>query len=266
MASSNWSKKPFSARSDSGVARQPSRNASAAGRVFVPHLKAPRTDFPLFGGKRVKPSIEGLDKLLHYYGVELQPETLKQIWEFHQLLRANNDDQDLTRLNAFETMVERHYADCTLINAYVSKWPARMIDVGSGAGFPGIPLKIVNPGIRLTLCEPRPNRINFLNMVIEKMGLKGIDVFGHKVTSRSMTIPVEGVISRAFELMEKTLPRIANSLKVGGRVFFMKGPAVADELKTFHPEDYGYKFVGKHFYTIPNSTQERALIILERVE
>ena len=66
------------------------------------------------------------------------------------------------------------------------------------------------------------------------MGLKGIDVFGHKVTSRSMTIPVDGVISRAFELMEKTLPRIANSLKIGGRVFFMKGPAVADELKTFH--------------------------------
>ncbi len=93
MASSNWSKKPFSR---DGAGRLPSRNGSAAGRDFVPHLKAPRTDFPLFNGKRVKPSLEGLDKLLHYYGVELQPETLKQIWEFHQLLRANNDDQDLT--------------------------------------------------------------------------------------------------------------------------------------------------------------------------
>ena len=261
MASDSWHKK-----SADRSGRLPARAGSTAGRDFVPHLKAPRTDFPLFGGKRVTPSLAGLDKLLHYYGVELQPDTLKQIWEFHQLLRANNDDQDLTRLNAFETMVERHYADCTLINAYVPKWPARMIDVGSGAGFPGIPLKIVNPQIRLTLCEPRPNRINFLNMVIEKMGLKGIDVFGHKVTSRSMDIPVDGVISRAFELMEKTLPRIANSLKVGGRGFFMKGPAVADELKTFYPEDFGYKFVGEHFYTIPNSTQERALIILERVE
>ena len=124
----------------------------------------------------------------------------------------------------------------------------------------------MNPHVRLTLCEPRPNRINFLNMVIEKMGLRGIDVFGHKVTSRSMTIPVDGVISRAFEWMEKTLPRLANSLKVGGRVYFMKGPGVADELKVFHPEDFGYKMVAKHFYTIPNSTQDRALVILERVE
>jgi 16S rRNA (guanine527-N7)-methyltransferase len=261
MASDSWHKSP---KKWSG--RTPARAGSTAGRDFVPHLKAPRTEFPLFNGKRVKPSLEGLDKLLHYYGVELEPATLSQFLEFHQLLRANNEDQDLTRLNAFETMVERHYADCTLINAYVPEWPARMIDVGSGAGFPGIPLKLVNPHIRLTLCEPRPNRINFLNMVIEKMGLKGIDVFGHKVTSRSMTLPVDGVISRAFEWMEKTLPRLANSLKVGGRVYFMKGPGVADELKVFHPEDFGYKLIAKHFYTIPNSTQDRALVILERVE
>ena len=129
MANSSWSKNS-----------KPRSGASALGKDFIPHMKAPRTEFPLFNGKRVTPSLAGLDKLLHYYGVELQEPTLKQIWEFHQLLRANNDDQDLTRLNAFETMVERHYADCTLINAYVPKWPARMIDVGSGAGFPGIPL------------------------------------------------------------------------------------------------------------------------------
>ena len=135
MASDSWHKSP---KKWSG--RTPARAGSTAGRDFVPHLKAPRTEFPLFNGKRVKPSLEGLDKLLHYYGVELEPATLAQFWEFHQLLRANNEDQDLTRLNAFETMVERHYADCTLINAYVPEWPARMIDVGSGAGFPGIPL------------------------------------------------------------------------------------------------------------------------------
>lgn len=233
--------------------------------TFVKRNKV-RTEFPLFGGKRIKPSVEGLNKLLHFHGVEMQKETLEKFWAYHQMIREHNGDQDLTRLNAFETIVERHYADCTLINAYVPEWPLRMIDVGSGAGFPGIPLKLVNPEIRLTLCEPRPNRIEFLNKVIEKLDLKGIDVFGHKVTSRSMRLPVDGVISRAFELMEKTLPRLGNSLKVGGKVFFMKGPAVTEELSTLNPEDFGYKLAGKHFYTIPNSTQERALIILERVQ
>ena len=225
-----------------------------------------RTEFPTFGGKRVTPSVEGLKKLLGYHGVELEDDTLKQLWQYHTLIRENNGDQDLTRLNAFETMVERHYADCTLINAYVEEWPHRMIDIGSGAGFPGMPLKIVNPYIHLTLCEPRPNRVNFLNMVIEKLGLQGIDVFGHKVTSHSMTIPVDGAISRAFELIEKTLLRLEHSLKVGGKAYFMKGPAVRDELATLVPERYGYKLEAAHYYKIPNSTQQRALVILERIK
>jgi 16S rRNA (guanine527-N7)-methyltransferase len=46
----------------------------------------------------------------------------------------------------------------------------------------------------------------------------------------------------------------------------MKGPGVAEELAVFHPEDFGYKLLDKHFYTIPNSTQDRALIVLERME
>lgn len=194
--------------------------------------------------------------------MELEKHTLDKLWEFHNLLRSHNDDQDLTRLNAFETIVERHYADCTLINAFVDEWPRTMLDIGSGAGFPGIPLKLVNPDIHLTLCEPRPNRVDFLNLVIKELGLKDIEVFGHKATSNSLVTPVDGIITRAFEVMDKTLLRISNALKPGGRAFFMKGPAVKEELEQFATQ--GYEFVGKHFYTIPNSTQERALIVLER--
>ena len=209
------------------------------------------------------------EELVEYckgFGLVLDERVISGLRKYCALLQEWNQKMNLTSIVEEGQVIEKHFLDSLLVAKSYRFDGRKVADVGSGAGFPGIPLKIVNPSIRLTLCEPRPNRINFLNMAIEKMGLRGIDVFGHKVTSRSMDIPVGGVISRAFELMEKTLPRLANSLKVGGRVYFMKGPAVADELKTFHPEDFGYKFVGKHFYTIPNSTQERALIILERVE
>jgi len=225
--------------------------------------KGPRTTgFPLFNGRRLTPSRQSLGTLLEYYGIELQKQTLDQLWEFHNILRSHNDDQDLTRLNAFETIVERHYADCILINAYVEKWPRTMLDIGSGAGFPGIPLKLVNPEIQLTLCEPRPNRVDFLNLVIRELGLKGIEVFGHKATSNSLLTPVEGVITRAFESMDKTLLRLSNALVPGGRAYFMKGPAVREEMELITLE--GYQYVAKHFYTIPNSTQDRALIVLAR--
>jgi 16S rRNA (guanine527-N7)-methyltransferase len=211
---------------------------------------------------RVNPNPKGLDFLLKKHGVELKPQVIDKLWEYHCLVRENNEDGDLTRLRAFETMVERHYADCTIINAFVEEWPERMLDIGSGAGFPGFPLKIVNPQIKLTLCEPRPKRVEFLNMVIEKLNLKDIDVFGHKATSNSLIEPVDGVITRAFEVMDKTLLRIDKALKPGGRAIFMKGPAVREELKVFKNDEYTIE--AEHFYTIPNSTQDRALIILRR--
>ena len=209
----------------------------------------------------VKPSLHGLDVLLRRHGIALNGETLNKLWHFHSLLREHNKDQDLTRLNAFSTIVEKHYADCMIINSFVKKWPSKMLDIGSGAGFPGIPLKLANPNIHLILCEPRPRRVEFLNLAIKELGLQGIEIFGHKVTSNSMTEPVEGVICRAFGSIAETLPRLGNCLKKGGKAYFMKGPAVKQELGTQFSE---YAIKEKHFYTIPNSAQQRALIVLER--
>ncbi len=239
-------------------APRPSRSRNVPGAP----RKAPRKNFPQFGGKRLTPSRHSLGDLLQYHGVELDASTLDQLWAFHQLLRANNDDQDLTRLNAFETIVERHYADCTIINAFMDEWPSTMLDIGSGAGFPGIPLKLVNPDVDLTLCEPRPNRVQFLNLVIRELGLRKIRVFGHKATSNSLQQPVDGVITRAFEVMDQTLLRVEKVLKPGGKAIFMKGPAVKEELATF--QNPQYKIIGDNFYTIPNSTQDRALIVMQR--
>jgi 16S rRNA (guanine527-N7)-methyltransferase len=210
---------------------------------------------------RLKPGRQSLDILLRKHGIELKKETLDKLWLFHGLLRENNRDQDLTRLNAFESIVERHYADCMIINSFVREWPGKMLDIGSGAGFPGIPLKLVNPQINLILCEPRPNRINFLNMAIEKLALQGISVFGHKVTSSSMKEPVDGIICRAFGSIAETLPRLGSCLKKGGVAYFMKGPAVKEELRNWKSEEY--RIAEKYFYTIPNSTQQRSLIVLE---
>jgi 16S rRNA (guanine527-N7)-methyltransferase len=212
---------------------------------------------------RLKPNMQSLDILLRSHGVELKKETLDRLWLFHGLLRENNKDQDLTRLNAFETIVERHYADCMIINSFVQKWPDKMLDIGSGAGFPGIPLKLANPQINLILCEPRPNRINFLEMAIRELNLQGISVFGHKVTSSSMKEPVGGIICRAFGSIAETLPRLGSCLKKSGKAYFMKGPAVKEELCGFKSDEY--KILETHFYTIPNSVQRRALLILERL-
>jgi 16S rRNA (guanine527-N7)-methyltransferase len=198
--------------------------------------------------------------------VELRRETVEKLWQYHRLLIESNSDGDLTRLRSFPTIVERHYADSILPSAYVPHWPSPMIDIGTGAGFPGIPLKIVHPEIDLTLCEPRPQRIAFLQKVIDRLELQGVEVFGHKVTSQSMRRPIRGAMSRAFELFPKTLLRLENSMEIGGRAYFFKGPAAVEELKEWKRSPMeGWEVVEEHWFTIPNSTQERSLIVVERV-
>jgi 16S rRNA (guanine527-N7)-methyltransferase len=97
-----------------------------------------------------------------------------------------------------------------------------MVDIGTGAGFPGIILKIQNPELELTLAEPRPNRIQFLNDVIRELQLKKISVFGHKVTSNSFSSPVSMVITRALETIDKTILRSSGAVNVGTQLVFMK--------------------------------------------
>ncbi len=206
-----------------------------------------------------------LDQYLKSYGVTLKTPVLDKLWAYHQLLRKHNHDQDLTRLIGFETIAQRHYADCMILhNKMGGVWPSPLVDIGSGAGFPGIMLKLMSPKTKIVLAEPRPRRVDFLNLVISELGLQDISVFGHKVTSKSLTDPFAGAITRAFEDISITLLRVSKALSVGGQAMFMKGPAVVEELKTLdHP---GWKLTKNEVYRIPNTTLDRALVIFERIE
>ena len=147
----------------------------------------------------IRPSKVVLGQLLARYGVHLRPPTLDKLWVYHQLLREHNHDQDLTRLIGFDTIAQRHYADCMILHGLMQgRWPSPLVDVGTGAGFPGSMIKLMSPSTRMVLAEPRPRRVQFLELAIRELGLTDISVFGHKVTSRSLTQPFAATITRAF--------------------------------------------------------------------
>jgi len=217
-----------------------------------------------FSQKRVTPNQENMDQMLRKAGITLKPNQVDQLWKYHQLIRKRNDDRELTRIVGFEPMVVKHYIDCMIVGD-LCRIPSPIVDVGSGAGFPGIPLKIRYPNLKMILAEPRPKRIDFLNEVIRELGLKDIEVFEHKVVSRSFTIPVKAVITRAVETMDKTALRTSAALEMGGQLIFMKGPNANDEMKEMKRR-FGQSFnlVLDHPYTLPDSPHERRLVIYEK--
>lgn len=188
-----------------------------------------------------------------------------QIWLYHTLLREKNEAYDLTRIYQFDNMVQKHYIDCILVAKLLRRnIPSPILDIGTGPGLPGIPLKIVSPKTMFILSEGRHKRIRFLKEAVEALGLKGIEIYEGKITA-SFSRPVGGVITRALESIPKTLVRVRNCLYQGGKAIFMKGPHCDDELKeAIETLDAEYGLAQDIAYNIPHSKHRRRLIVFEK--
>ena len=118
------------------------------------------------------PGPKALEAILKRCGIALDGEQLGRLWRYHQMLRAANAELNLTRIHNFENMVLKHYVDSLLVLRFV-ELPSPLIDMGSGPGLPGIPLKIARPEVRMILAEPRGAGRTFLREVCERLGSEG---------------------------------------------------------------------------------------------
>ena len=174
-------------------------------------------------------------------------------------LREANAELNLTRIHNFENMVLKHYVDSLLVLEFV-ELPAPLIDMGSGPGLPGIPLKIARPEVPMILAEPRGARADFLREVCEQLGLKGVEVYAHKV-GPDYPGQVGGVITRAVGSIPETLDRVASCLGPGGRMIFMKGPECDQEIGrgARSRTRVVFRLAADHAYAIPGTTHHRRL-------
>ncbi len=211
------------------------------------------------------PGPKALELILKQCGIVLDGESIGLLWRYHQMLRAANTRLNLTRIHNFENMVLKHYVDSLLVLRFV-ELPSPLMDMGSGPGLPGIPLKIARPGVRMILAEPRGARAEFLREVSEQLGLAETEVYAHKV-GPDYPGQVAGVITRAVASIPETLDRVASCLAPGGRMIFMKGPECDDEVAEAARSHAGsFQILEDHAYAIPGTTHHRRLVVYERME
>lgn len=208
---------------------------------------------------------DGLGAMLTASGVALSAAQVDTLWRYHQLLRAHNSDADLTRLHAFATMVSLHYVDCLLaVQKVADLLPARLLDIGTGAGFPGIPLQIARPDVTVLLCEMRARRVAFLTQAVATCGLRSEVV--HETLNRSTGLQAGGIITRAFEKVGATLQRVARLVPAGGVAIFLKGPNCqpeVDEAAQTHAR--GWRLERDVAYGIPMTTHSRRVLVYRRL-
>ena len=195
--------------------------------------------------------------------IDLEPDMAARFWKFHQLLRARNQELDLTRIHNFEAMVLKHYVD-SVLPATLTDLPSPLLDIGTGAGFPGIPLKIFRPDLPMILAEGRARRLAFLEEAIAALSLSDVSVFPHKVNEK-FDLPIQGIITRDFESVAKTLKRALGFLPQNGKAIFMKGPSVDPELEEADREfNADFELMEDRSYTIGETQLKRRLVVYER--
>jgi 16S rRNA (guanine(527)-N(7))-methyltransferase RsmG len=223
----------------------------------------PRTS--LSPARRQPPGLEELQSLLLECGIRFSAGQVRQLWAYHLLLRENNPQLNLTRIHNFTNMVHKLYVD-SILPAQLLKLPSPLLDLGTGAGMPGIPLKIAAPELEMVLAETRRNRVAFLEMTCKGLQLSGVRIIAHAI-HEDFAEPVQGVITRAVESISATLARIRGCLAQGGLAIFMKGPHCDEEMKEAATRLQGqYQLLQDHPYCIPRTRHERRLVVFQRLD
>lgn len=233
----------------------------------MPQYKTPdrkKPSKPTYGAP-LSESKSSLGLLLDEAGIILDDRQLDLLWRFHLLLRRHTEEYDLTRLRSFRDIVVKHYIDCMIVPTLI-ELPSPLLDIGTGAGFPGIPLKIIRPECEIILAESRSRRVEFLEQAVKELGLRGIRIYGRGVLPGRMGEKAAGVITRALETAEKTLNRVEYLLEPGGQVILMKGPQSGDEIaEALRLKSESYALNKNISYTLPGTRYRRKLVIFEKI-
>lgn len=159
----------------------------------------------------------------------------EQFVRYFELLTEWNAVMNLTAITEFTEVVEKHFVDSSLLAGYIKENTSEsLIDIGTGAGFPGVPLKILFPEIKVTLLDSLNKRIRFLNTVIQELGLEGIEAihgraeeYGIKEAYREQyDLCVSRAVARLSSLCEFCIPFV----KKGGAFVAYKATKSEEEL------------------------------------
>jgi 16S rRNA (guanine527-N7)-methyltransferase len=203
-------------------------------------------------------------------GISLSADQLEQFMDYLALLRKWNRVINLTALNSMEEIVVKHFLDSLTLLPHLPE-KARILDLGSGAGFPGLPIKIVRPGQAITLVDASAKKISFLKEVVRCLNLSGTRVLQGFVSKRSPTLlgsdRFEIIVARAVGKLIDLLSGLYPYLEKGGELLLMKGREGPQEIFILKDEigKRGFRIEAPIDLTLPFLEQERILIFLTKI-
>ena len=214
---------------------------------------------------------EKLKLKVNKLNIKLNDKQLEKFYNYMIILLKWNENINLTAITEPEEIITKHFIDSLTVAKYIEN-NSKIVDVGTGAGFPGIPLAIVNDSSSFTLVDSLNKRINFLNEVTNNIELKNVttihnraEEFGNNKQYREMyDIAVSRAVARLNILVEYLLPAV----KIGGKCICMKGSDVQEEIVESKKaiELLGGKIEKIEEFYLPDTNIQRTIIIINKIK
>lgn len=213
--------------------------------------------------------LEGLKE----WNIELTTEQQLQFEMYYDLLVEWNSFMNLTGITDYEEVLVKHFLDSVaLAKELTESKDIKLMDMGTGAGFPGLPLKIIYPDMKVTLVDSLNKRINFLNEVIRILDLKDIETIHARAEElarkdeyrEQYDMVVSRAVARTSTLAEFCIPYV----KVGGFFVPYKSGSIEEELEE---AKYAFQVLGGKLdklynFKVPNSDLQRSLIYVKKIK
>lgn len=215
-----------------------------------------------------------MELLLNYaknYGINLDKKALERFENYYNFLVEYNHHTNLTSITEKNDVIIKHFLDSVILTKFFKlNSDIKLIDVGTGAGFPGVPIKIANPKINLTLLDSLNKRIIFLNKLLEKLNLTA-EVFHNRAEecgkNKNFREKFNMVTSRAVAKLTVLSEYCLPLLKVGGFFVSLKGSNIEDELEESVKsiKVLGGKIERVEKFDLPEEKGSRSLVIIKKV-
>ncbi|GEQ06302.1 MULTISPECIES: 16S rRNA (guanine(527)-N(7))-methyltransferase RsmG [Staphylococcus] len=214
--------------------------------------------------------VEWLTKQLSTHGIELSEQQQQQFQTYYQMLVEWNEKMNLTSITEEHEVYLKHFYDSIAPSFYADfSQSMSLCDVGAGAGFPSIPLKIIFPNLKVTIVDSLNKRIQFLNQLADALGLQDVsfvhdraETFGKGVYRESYDIVTARAVARLSVLSELCIPLV----KKGGQFIALKSAKGDEELEeaAFGIGVFGGKVIDTISYELPEDAGDRQMMIIEK--
>lgn len=220
------------------------------------------------------PNLERIAQILKRNNITLTQNQLEQLGQYYDLVIEYNKEFNITAITELDDFACKHFADSLLGYEYY-KANSIICDIGTGGGFPGIPLKIARPDLNITLVDSLQKRVNFLNTVIHELNLTDIvaihsraqELPQHKVSRETFDYVISRAVAQLNILSELCLPFV----KIGGEMVAYKSQNAEFELKN---AQNSINLLGGELFTITeydlqtitNETLKRSLIHIKKIK